>query len=91
MKIKSKIDEMQKVNFEYALKDFIKLHNEYHNTNSCDDLVRLSFDIGVQHQYYLTYFNQIRIKDGLTYRFLNLYHHLLYLCERKAFRIFNQG
>ena len=89
MKINAKLNEKQNKSLESGLKKLCELHKEYHNANACDDLVSLAFKIGMNYQLYT--FGILKIIDLKTAsRISRLYSHLAEMCERKAFKIYNQ-
>ncbi len=90
MKINSDIALNEEVDrtLRYGVKTLCSLHRRYHRTNSCDDLVSLAFDIGHEFRFYSS---RLAFADEKTReRFYGLYYHLRNMCERKAFKIYNQ-
>ena len=89
MKINAKLNEEQNKSLEFGLKKLCELHKEYHNTNACDDLVSLAFNIGMNYQLYTSYITKT-IDLNTASRIARLYSRLVEMCERKAFKIYNQ-
>jgi len=90
MKINSEIafnDEVDRA-LRYGVKTLCRLHKKYHHTNSCDDLVSLAFEIGHEFGFYSSQLSSANIRT--REKFYGLYYHLRNMCERKAFKIYNQ-
>lgn len=83
-----KINNETERTLKYGVKMLCELHRRYHQTNSCDDLVSLAFEIGYEFCYYSS---KLLLADTKTReKFYGLYYHLRNMCERKAFKIYNQ-
>lgn len=83
-----KINNETERTLKYCVKSLCRLHRKYHHTNSCDDLVSLAFEIGHEFGYYSS---KLLFADTKTReKIYGLYYHLRNMCERKAFKIYNQ-
>lgn len=82
-------ENYNEIYLKYGLKAFFRLHRRYHHTNSCDDLVSLAFDIGHELGYYSLMLSSEDADKNIREKFDGLYYHLRFMCEHKAFKIFN--
>ena len=83
-----KINNETERTLKYGVKTLCILHRKQHHTNSCDDLVSLAFEIGHEFGYYSSklFYADTKTRE----KFYGLYYHLRNMCERKAFKIYNQ-
>ena len=89
MKINANLNKEQNKFLEFGLEKLIVLHKEYNNSNSCDDLVSLAFQIGMYYEFYTSLLIQ-HMDSKVVSRLGCLYSHLAKMCQFKAFKIYNQ-